>query len=347
MSPFALRIAGSGLKSTLLFGMVLIGVCISSIRPATADTWFVDNVAGQDSNDGRSPAPGPMAAGPFRTINQALKASNQGDRIVLAKNETPYREMLTFAGRRNSGFNGVPFRLIGNGAILSGTQEILPQQWRYIQPDVFACRPADGSFQQLYLGPKPATYQALQRHELDQLEPLAWTLIDGQIYFRTTDKLLPGAFDLHYAGLQTGVTLYLTENVSVENLIIQGFWQDGVNAHDNVKAVQLVGVTVRGNGRSGVSVGGASRLDVVSSLIGDNWQHQVRTESQGHLRLLGSNVLPGGHGKVMFKDGGVIEEEVPVVNTPIRQRLPLASPFRQAAGFRVPTPAGQSDPATR
>lgn len=314
---------------SLLSAFLLMLWLGGGIQTVHGDIWYVDNENGQDTNSGRTEVIGPLAAGPFRTIGRALEVANMGDSIVLARNSSPYREGITFSGARNSGFEGQPFRLIGNGAVLSGTQQILPRQWTLVSDGIYECRPADGAFQQLYLGDRPAAFQAVSQDKLGDLAPLAWTLLDGRLYFRTEENQLPDAYELHYAAGQTGVTLYLVRHVSIENLTVQGFWQDGVNAHDNVREAKLVGVTVRGNGRSGISAGGSSRLDVVSSLVGDNWQHQVRAESVARVRLLGSNVLPNGTGQAQVQeDAGQILEEIPVVNTPIEGRLPGA-PVRQ------------------
>ncbi|MBL8892198.1 MAG: right-handed parallel beta-helix repeat-containing protein [Planctomycetaceae bacterium] len=322
-------------------------VACGTTAPAIGDVWYVDNENGQDTNSGRTQEIGAQAAGPFRTINRALAAAKLGDTIVLAKNESPYREVITFAGSDNSGFPGQPFRLIGNGAVLSGTQEILPGQWQSIGDGIYECRPADGAFQQLYLGARPASFQSLTQGTLSELQPLGWTLIDGRLYFRTEDGMLPNMYDLHYAAAQTGITLYLVRHVSIENLTIQGFWQDGINAHDNVRDTKVVGVTVRGNGRSGISVGGSSRLDVVSSLIGDNWHNQVRAEGVSHVRLLGSNVLANGHGEAKYQlDQGQITEEVPVVNAPIERRL-QAVPVRQASPGSVLEPSATPTRSSR
>jgi len=328
----------------LILSLLLTGV-------ATAEIWYVNSEAGRDSNNGRLPEGVTLGNGPFRTIGRALEVANIGDTIVLAATSTPYRESLTFSGRRHSGFSDRPFRLVGNGAVLDGTQDILPEQWQLVSSEIFRFRPTDGAFQQLFLGDKPATYQAVDRETLDQLQPLHWTLLQGRVYFRTADGHLPQAYPLRYASHQTGITLYAVQFLNIENLIVQGFWLDGVNAHDNVWDTKLVGVTLRGNGRSGLSVGGCSRLDVVSSLIGDNWRHQVRTETLGRLRLLGSNVLPNGTHEAIFQDGGQVVEEQPVVYTPVRQRLRfdlpawhgpgLESPFRQATPDR---PAEDSGP---
>jgi hypothetical protein len=89
-----------------------------------ADIWYVDNETGQDTNSGRTETVGPLAAGPFRTISRALAAAHQGDTIVLAKNDTPYRETITLAGRRNSGFSGQPFRISAVRRMLAGLADV-------------------------------------------------------------------------------------------------------------------------------------------------------------------------------------------------------------------------------
>jgi hypothetical protein len=67
--------------------------------------------------------------------------------------------------------------------------------------------------------------------------------------------------------------------------VIQGFQQDGVNAHELVSHCELIEVECRANGRSGLSVGGVSRLDVVRSNFYDNGRVQVRTEGLASLEL--------------------------------------------------------------
>src|SRR5690606_25077001 len=98
------------------------------------------------------------------------------------------------------------------------------------------------------------------------------------------------SYELRHCGLQTGITLYNTRHVRIENLIVQGFQQDGINAHELVSHCQLVNVECRANGRSGLSVGGVSRVSVVGSHFYDNGRVQVRTEGLAHLELTGCDV---------------------------------------------------------
>src|SRR5690349_19122935 len=76
---------------------------------AHARDIYVDNVAGDDRNVGAQPVGGAVDTGPVRTIGRALWIAHAGDRIVLAKNADPYREMVCLIGPRNSGIEDLPF----------------------------------------------------------------------------------------------------------------------------------------------------------------------------------------------------------------------------------------------
>ena len=52
--------------------------------------WYVDNDSGWDGNDGRSLLPNLYSNGPLKTIQSALKASNDGDTVVILSGVEPY-----------------------------------------------------------------------------------------------------------------------------------------------------------------------------------------------------------------------------------------------------------------
>ena len=77
----------------------------------------------------------------------------------------------------------------------------------------------------------------------------------------------------------------------LRELVVQGFYLDGVNAHDGVRQTSLVGLTCRGNGRSGISIGGASQVSLQACLAGDNGAAQVRGESWSTTHIINCNLL--------------------------------------------------------
>jgi hypothetical protein len=81
------------------------------------------------------------------------------------------------------------------------------------------------------------------------------------------------------------------DNVVVRDLVIQGFQLDGISAHNSARRVSIEGVTCRGNGRSGIAVGGASLVEVVGCLIGDNAEAQLLTLPLSETRVRDTKLL--------------------------------------------------------
>jgi hypothetical protein len=99
--------------------------------------------------------------------------------------------------------------------------------------------------------------------------------------------------------------LYEVHHVVVRDLIVQGFQIDGVNAHDNVFFGRLQGLVCRGNGRSGISIGGACRVQVADCLVGDNGAAQVRTEGRCKAELIQCQLLENT-APALVRDGGEV-----------------------------------------
>ncbi len=89
--------------------------------------------------------------------------------------------------------------------------------------------------------------------------------------------------------------------------MIQGFQLDGVNAHDGVRETTLSALNCRGNGRSGISVGGASRVRIDACLVGNNGTAQVRTEGFSHTQLIGCDLLDNTAPRIV-REGGRVDE---------------------------------------
>jgi hypothetical protein len=292
------------------FGCVLILLATSLLLGPSglARDLYVNNESGNDLYDGWEPTVGVGKRGPFRTIGQALRRAQAGDRIHIQNTGIPYRESITLQADRHSGADQEPFMIIGNRAVLDGSMAIAPEVWEHFQGDIYRFRSENKFYKVVYLGAKPA------KRSLDEdpqtrvlgLEPLQWTLSDGYVYFRTESGKLPGAYELSHTVLPVGITLYEVRNVIIQDLTIQGFHLDGVNAHDGVQRADLVGLICRGNGRSGISVGGASRVRVEACLVGDNGVAQLRSEGFSHTSVINSDLIDQPHAPALHRDGGDI-----------------------------------------
>lgn len=294
---------------TLYFTLI---VCLVWGNMAIAKDIYVDNLGGNDVDNGSSPRSAGFGNGPYRTIAKALRNADKGDRIILADTGEPYRESLTFQAGRNSGYANNPIILDGNGAILDGSVPIPASAWEHTYKDVYRFRPARMSHQQLFIDGKPAARRHMSADgRPPTLKPLEWCLFDGQIYFRCETDKGPYAYPLSCAGQTVGITLYEVRNVTITNLIVQGFQLDGINAHDSAFNVVIANVTARGNGRSGISVGGASRVRIESCLVGNNGAAQIRTEGRSITELVDNDLLDNT-APPLVQQGG----QVKVMNSP-------------------------------
>ncbi|HXT60579.1 MAG TPA: right-handed parallel beta-helix repeat-containing protein [Pirellulales bacterium] len=272
--------------------------------PASARDLFVNNASGDDLHDGAQAATTAFG-GPLRTLRRALELVLPGDRIVLAKTDEPYRESISLSTASQCGNQLGPLVIDGQGAVLDGTVPVGEREWESVRGPVFRFRPAKSSYQQLFLAGKPAVERALEprSHKLPELAPLEWFRRDAEIYFRVEPDKLPGDYPLSYSGLQTGITLYHVHDVVIMDLIVQGFRLDGINVNDGVRNCQLIDVTCRGNGRSGVTVAGSSHARLDGCLLGDNGTAQLRSEGVSATSVAHSELLDNTAPPVVWRGG--------------------------------------------
>ncbi|MGO9109506.1 MAG: right-handed parallel beta-helix repeat-containing protein [Thermoguttaceae bacterium] len=263
------------------------------VRPAAARDIFVDNVSGDDRNNGLHAQSQGDTAGPVRTIAKALRLARAGDRIELANSNQPYRECVALVGTRHSGAARlIPFILDGNGATLDGSAPIPADAWTHFRDNIFRFRPKSLFRPVLFLNgravqplPLPGTTAYPPR-----LEPLQWCAIEGAVYFAVEANRLPPDYKLSYAELPTGITLYQVDQVVIRNLTIRGFRADGVAAAVGARNIVLDNLTCTDNGQSGVCVGGGAQVEFESCKLAGNGQSQLLTLPNSETHLLASEL---------------------------------------------------------
>jgi hypothetical protein len=295
-------------KKSVIPCAALVVFSLMLAAEAGARDLFVDNRAGDDRFDGTNPTPQGGGIGPFQTITRALRAVERGDRIILANTGEPYRESITFQGAAHSGLSYQDLRLWGNGAVLEGSAPIPRDAWQPVGQGIWRFSPRYKSHQLLFLDGRPAERVLVEPGELTlpTLEPLQWCLFDRHIYFRPEQGKAPGEYALDHSALTVGITLHDVRRVTISDLTIQGFQLDGINAHDNVFGATLDGLTCRGNARSGISVGGASRVRIQQCVVGNNGAAQLRTEGHCVVQLVDCQLLDNT-APAIVREGGRIE----------------------------------------
>lgn len=299
-----------------LFGLV---ICLSLVATATARDIYVDNASGDDGAVGATPQNTPQRSGPVRTIAKALRLAQFGDRIILAKNDEPYRESVSLIGERHSGYDIHPFVIEGNGATLDGSVPVPPDAWHHVRDEIFAFRPMRLGYQQLFLDGRPMLRKPATSIDwaIPQLEPLEWCLAAGEIHVRMQPRQIPHSAPLSFAALPTAFVLLNVHDVEIRNLTVQGYQSDGLNAHDCVHNGRFLGITSRGNGRTGITVSGGSRVKLDQCLLGDNGVTQLLAEAYSKTYVYDSELIANTGPSYIIEDARLFidGEEVDVAKT--------------------------------
>ncbi|MEX0978285.1 MAG: right-handed parallel beta-helix repeat-containing protein [Pirellulales bacterium] len=287
-----------------LLGFTLL-LCLAV--PAAAGDLFVSNIAGDDRRDARAARLIAAGHGPVRSIGKALRLAAAGDRIIVENTSEPYRETLSMMGSRHGASSVGPLVIEGRGAVLDGSVGIPEQQWENHAGEVFSYRPARLGHQQLFIAGRPAVRRPARSSDvaLPAIEPLEWCFMRGKIYFRVERGRLPADYELSCCGLQTGITLYQVEGLLIRDLIVQGFQLDGVAVHDLVRETRLERVTSRGNGKSGISVRGASLVELDDCQLSFNGQSQLRVDDFARCWLYRCE-LPDDTAPAIQRSGGQV-----------------------------------------
>lgn len=265
----------------------VILACLAAENAFAVDL-FVDNLVGDDRNNGQGAATVTRGNGPVRSIGKALRLARAGDRILINPNGgEPYRECVTLQGGFHSGFGDIVLEIVGNGAVLDGSLSLAETSWEAVGDDLYATQPPKMSFQQLFLNGQPAARVKVTGDQIPPLEPKQWCLFKGQIVFRTEAGRMPAGYNPSCCGHPVAITLYEVHDVVIRDLNIRGYQLDGVNAHDNVTRCDLIGINSTENGRSGFSIGGASRVRLDGCSASGNGTAQVRTEGYSQTLIVG------------------------------------------------------------
>jgi hypothetical protein len=275
------------------------------VSAAAARDIYVNNLDGDDRSLGSRPRAAAGIGGPVATISKALRLAEAGDRIVVIDTGQPYRESLSLVGTKHSGSTIRPFIIEGNGAVLDGTSAVPNGAWKHHLGDVFYFEPLRLGYQQLFLNGHPAVRHPAAPSDvsLPALAPLEWCLKDGRIYFCVEAGRLPSDYELACCSLQTGITLYYVQDVVIRDLIVQGFHVDGVNSSDAVRSAKFEGLTCRGNGRSGITAAGSSRVEVDDCRLGNNGASQLRSEGYSQTQVFRSQLI-GNTAPALVYEGG-------------------------------------------
>jgi hypothetical protein len=244
-----------------------------------AGTIYVNNRLGSDAYNGIQAEAITEQTGPVRTIGRALKLAGRSDVISLANTGVPYYESISLVGSKHSGPAMQPFTILGNGATLSGAMAVPETAWQQVGSDLWRLKPYRKGHYQLILDGKAVSEvkrpAGTTWTEVPEMPPGSWCAFKGAMYFQAERLAEPESMRFGLARHSCGITLYGVNNVVIDNLTIQHFRIDGVNANDHAKDVVLQRVVLTENGRAGLTVAGTSLVAVLQSRIERNREHSI------------------------------------------------------------------------
>ncbi len=276
----------------LSFCLTLLALSIHST--ADARVIFVNNQTGSDRFDGVTQQPSNDQSGPVRSIRQALRLARRADTIELAKTDSPYFESFSIVGDRLSGFADQPFRIVGNGAVISGARAVPDGGWQKVGDDLWMLNPSrKGQFLLLCptrklveLLPEPGQVWA-KRPDLavDQ-----WCGYRGAIYYRSEAREEPQSKPFGVAGHDCGITVYGASHIQISDVTVQHFRLDGVGVPDLARNIELRNVRMTENGRAGLSAGGSAFVTVKDGTIEKNGRNSVLISEGASVDVQGSQL---------------------------------------------------------
>lgn len=235
---------------------------------APATDYYVDNKAGSDANDGLSPQSA------FATLRTATPRLVAGDTLHIAPGRT-YRETLQLS---RSGTPSSPITVKGNGSILSGLRPVPDEGWIDKGDDLWfhpnsvcwgALRPRVFMGETNMVSLVCRHYSGVDPRKLPP-ETAIWNK-EG-IWFRTRDGASPVGYGLFgsYGGNHSGVMVMGGSYITVEDLTVEGFSNDGFNVHGSCHGLIFRNIVGRWNGDDGFSVHEDVQANVYNAYLHHN-----------------------------------------------------------------------------
>lgn len=290
-------------NSMVFRAFLLASVCFFSGLSGFAKDVYVSQRFGDDRNTGAVAENTGVLSGPVRTLRRALEIAGNGDRLILDPSGGPYRESITLFGRKHSGESNYPLIIEGQGSVLEGTEPLPEAIWQHYRGDVYRFQPTMQpiDFNCFHLldrdKPLPKVGVSADATKLPELESGEWCLYKGLVYFRAEPKKTPGYgghYEISYSARMSGITLLQVQNVRIHDLTVQGFQADGISAINGAQGIVLDNVVCRVNGRSGLTIGGASSVSAGFATFADNLKTQVLSRPYSKGILFDCNVSEDG-----------------------------------------------------
>jgi len=238
-------------RQTISYSLLLCG--LGWILSASAATpIYVDNRAGSDSYNGRTPSHQGPSLGPVRSIQTALRRVSPGGTIILLPTNAPYTEDFTI--NKTLGSPKYPLVIEGNGVEFVGYQPINVEAWHHEESGVYRLIDPNPLAVLLYSQGNLLT-PALVRESTERpfLENGEWTQWKGSVYFRPGLKQPIESYELSKTIKPAAITIDRASHVIIRNFRMRGYGLDAIQVRGPAKGVRIEGCEIAETVRAGVS----------------------------------------------------------------------------------------------
>lgn len=251
-----------------LMGMIWM---VAFAARSHGDDIYVSNTIGRDEYNGQFPRFSGGGNGPYQTIQLAVRRANPGDRIVILPSDQPYREEVIIHGGRVHGWERFPIVIEGNGVEWTGERPIERDEWVYLDNGIYQTA---GLTQVLgILALAGGNLERLNHPmwgERPTLEPRQYALWQGSFLLRVGERERIDSYKCTVSHLDCGLLICQAPNLILRNLRMRGFRLDAVQVRGPVQSVRFENCLFGNNGRAGVAVVTAGRVDLSNCFLENN-----------------------------------------------------------------------------
>lgn len=238
-----------------------LAVCMACTAAYGSVIIHVDNLNGNDGNDGRSP--GTAVA----TFARAMSLSTPGGGLNIANTGKPYYESLFLRG--GLGEKGKDFVVEGNNAVISGLRNLNANEFIDKGNGVFYLKIGKRNSNvnpRMFVNDRQLP-EAAKTGELGEGE---FRHADEGFYFRPESGKRISDYPLQGSTGDSGVLFIHARNVTVRNLISEHNANDGFNLHGSCHGITIENVVGRNNGDDGFSAHEDVEVQVRDSVFHGN-----------------------------------------------------------------------------
>ncbi|MHC4872819.1 MAG: right-handed parallel beta-helix repeat-containing protein [Planctomycetota bacterium] len=219
--------------------LIFMGFIFSNILSAA--TYYVDQNVSVDGSGSKEK--------PFKSLAGGVKLLKAGDTLSIVPSKEPYREWLNIT--YINGTAEKPVIVEGNGAVLSGQLPMSVDKWEVKKDGIwFYDYPRVGANNPFLLS---HGRRLVRRRDESKLQDSEFVWNRKGLFFKPGNRKISD-YKLTGTLISSGVILYGSTYIVINNITAEYFSNDGFNIHQRCRGLYFNNITGRHNGDDGFSI---------------------------------------------------------------------------------------------